>query len=209
MNIQEAYTRWSETYDTDRNLTRDLDRAVTRETLAGARCRSVLEIGCGTGKNTAFLVEIGERVVALDFSEGMIAVAREKVRAASVTLQTADITRPWPCGDRSVDLIVCNLVLEHVQELGFIFAEAARVLEANGRFLLCELHPYRQYQGSKANFQQEQDEESTAVPAFLHHVSDFTRAAEEAGLSLLNLREWWHEEDHNRPPRLVSFLFAK
>jgi protein-L-isoaspartate O-methyltransferase len=32
----------------------------------------VLEIGCGTGKNTSVLAQIGEKVLALDFSENMI-----------------------------------------------------------------------------------------------------------------------------------------
>ena len=34
MRIEEAYNVWSATYDLDRNLTRDLDEIVTRETLA-------------------------------------------------------------------------------------------------------------------------------------------------------------------------------
>jgi hypothetical protein len=33
MSIQSAYNEWSESYDTDENLTRDLDQKVTRETL--------------------------------------------------------------------------------------------------------------------------------------------------------------------------------
>ena len=40
------------TYDADRNRTRDLDAEVTRRALAGNRFRSVVEVGCGTGKNT-------------------------------------------------------------------------------------------------------------------------------------------------------------
>ena len=34
MSIQNAYNEWSETYDTDENLTRDLDQRVTKESLA-------------------------------------------------------------------------------------------------------------------------------------------------------------------------------
>src|SRR5436190_1726568 len=105
MSIQKAYNEWSETYDTDDNLTRDLDQKVTRGTLANLQFNSILEIGCGTGKNTAFLVQIGERVHALDFSEGMIQKAREKVNVENVRFSVADIIQPWPCEDRAYDLI--------------------------------------------------------------------------------------------------------
>ena len=81
MNIQKAYDEWSDSYDADNNLTRDLDQQVTRETLANLHFNSILEIGCGTGKNTTFLAQIGTSVHALDFSEGMIEKAKEKVRA--------------------------------------------------------------------------------------------------------------------------------
>ena len=76
MSVQEAYNHWSATYDTDENLTRDLDQAVTRDTLADLQCKSILEVGCGTGKNTALLAQIGDRVRALDFSGGMLKRAK-------------------------------------------------------------------------------------------------------------------------------------
>lgn len=52
MTIGDAYTRWATTYDTDRNRTRDLDRMTTEILLGDNYYDKVLEIGCGTGKNT-------------------------------------------------------------------------------------------------------------------------------------------------------------
>lgn len=207
MTIQNAYNTWSVTYDTDRNLTRDLDQTATRETLASLPATTILELGCGTGKNTAYLAQIGQYVHALDFSEGMIQHAKAKITADNVTFATADLTQRWNLPDNFADLVVCNLVLEHIENIDFVFAEAARTLQPGGHFFLCELHPFRQYQGSKANFQRE--DETTEIPAHLHHLTDFLTAAESSGLSLRNLKEWWHEEDQNKPPRLVSFLFTK
>jgi len=109
MSIQDAYTNWSATYDEDRNRTRDLDQQVTYSTLWGQHVVSIVETGCGTGKNTALLAEIGDRVTALDFSAGMLARAREKVQAANVTFVEADLTQVWPVEDCSADLVVCNL----------------------------------------------------------------------------------------------------
>jgi malonyl-CoA O-methyltransferase len=207
MSIQKAYNDWSASYDSDENLTRDLDQKVTREALANLHFQSVLEIGCGTGKNTSLLSQIATSVQALDFSQGMIEKAREKVKAENVRFAIADITHKWPSEDESYDLIVCNLVLEHIEDLSFIFSEAFRVLEIKGRFLINELHPFRQYEGKKARFGR--GDEVTEIPAFVHHISDFLNAASNNGLSLVMLKEWWHEKDEDKAPRMISFIFEK
>ena len=95
MSIQDSYNEWSQIYDSNENLTRDLDEQVTREALSSFRFKSILEIGCGTGKNTVFLAQIGEKVHALDFSQGMINQAREKVKAGNVRFEMADLTQTW------------------------------------------------------------------------------------------------------------------
>jgi malonyl-CoA O-methyltransferase len=208
MSIQDSYNEWSEMYDSNENLTRDLDEKVTRETLSNFRFKSVLEIGCGTGKNTAMLVQLGERVHALDFSKGMIEKARAKVKAHNVRFEMADLTQRWNCESVAYDLVVCNLVLEHIRDLSHIFAEAARVLEVGGQFFLNELHPFRQYQGTKARFQKTESA-TVEVDSFVHHVSDFLNAASTSGLKLVRLNEYWHEADAGKLPRLISFLFEK
>ena len=206
MSVRDAYTNWSTTYDSDTNPTRDLDQEVTRAILGQVRVARVIEIGCGTGKNTAFLAEIGASVQALDFSEGMLAQARAKVQAPNVTFTVADLTRPWPCADQSADLIVGNLVLEHIEDLGGVFAEARRCLGPGGQLFLCELHPAKQYQGLQAHFTRAEGQ--VQIPAFVHHLSDYLAAAEANGFILQQLREWWHTPDRARAPLLVSFLFS-
>jgi ubiquinone/menaquinone biosynthesis C-methylase UbiE len=207
MKVDEAYEIWSQTYDKDRNLTRDLDEQITRTTLKDCRCKSILELGCGTGKNTRWLSEIGEQVRAVDFSAAMIEQAREKCARENVAFTLADITMGWPIADTSVDLVTCNLVLEHISDLAFIFAEVARVLIDGGRCFVSELHPFRQYQGVQARF--ERGAETIAIPAFVHHISDFLDAAASAKLSLIGMNEWWHADDKDKPPRLISLMFRK
>jgi malonyl-CoA O-methyltransferase len=207
MRIQDAYTSWSATYDSDRNLTRDLDQLATEHALAGHSYQNVMEMGCGTGKNTALLARISRRILAVDFSPGMLRQAKAKIDSKNVLFVVADLTDRWPCKTESFDLIVCNLVLEHVEDLAPIFAQASQVLTEGGVFFISELHPFRQYQGKQALFQTDQG--TVAIRAFVHHLSDFIEAAEQNGFLLKTLKEWWHEEDQNNTPRLVSFMFAK
>jgi len=205
--VDAAYDDWSSSYDRDPNRTRDLDAEVVRRVLAGRRLGRVVEAGCGTGKNTGFFATIAEDVQALDASAGMLAQARAKLGAANVAFVPADLRRQWPVATGSADLVAFDLVLEHVEDLRPLFAEAARVLRPGGELFLCELHPFRQYEGKHAHFQR--GDVVIAVPCFTHHVSDFTAAAAGACLRLVDLQEWWHAADNGKAPRLLSLRFAR
>ena len=205
ISVRDAYTSWATSYDHDRNSTRDLDQQVTIQILGQQHAEQLLELGCGTGKNTQFLATIGTHVHALDLTEAMLARAQAKVSASNVTFTLADLTQPWPCTNQTYDLIVANLVLEHIADLEFIFAEVRRCLKPGGRFFLCELHPAKQYQGLQAYFTR--DEAEVRVPAYLHHLTDYLDAAATNALRLRQLREWWPTDDRACPPRLLSLLF--
>ena len=208
MKIDDAYSKWAANYDTDRNLTRDLDRDVTERTLASSRFTRIVEAGCGTGKNTPLFARIGGEVLALDFSEGMLAIARQRVTDRNVCFKQANLLKPWPCDTGVAQLVSCNLVLEHVEHLEAIFREAARVLAVGGSFSVSELHPHKQYLGSQARFGDAGHSE-IKIDAFTHHLSDFVGAARAAGFQLESVDEAWHDEDVATPPRLIYFMFRK
>ncbi len=207
MNIKSAYNNWSSTYDEDKNLTRDLDFIVMSKTFSNSKFHSVIEIGCGTGKNTKLLSQIAKKVYAFDFSKEMISKAKEKIKSNKVVFSETDITENWLIKDELINLVTCNLVLEHIENINFIFSETSRTLINQGKFFISELHQFRQYEGTKANF--ERDGIKTEIKAFVHHISDFIAAANENGFKLMELKEWWHKKDLNKPPRLVSFMFEK
>ena len=211
-DVARAYDRWAASYDADRNATRDLDAEVVRTAPIGVDGRDVLELGCGTGKNTAWLAERARSVVALDFSPGMLARARERVGAVRHRVRFAqhDVREPWPVPDESADVVVGNLVLEHVEALAPVYREAARVLRAGGRLLLCELHPERQRRGGQAHFTDPDTGDTVHVPAHRHTVSEYVNGGIAAGLTLRHLGEWLEPTaPPDAPPRLLSVLFER
>jgi ubiquinone/menaquinone biosynthesis C-methylase UbiE len=205
--VQQAYNSWATQYDTNENKTRDLEARSLRETLAPLSFTHCLEIGCGTGKNTVWLMEKAATVTAVDLSEEMLAKAKEKITAAHVQFVQADITQPWTFAAKQYDLVGFSLVLEHIELLSPIMKKVADVSTTGGYLYISELHPFKQYNGSKARFETEAG--TQVVTCFNHHVSDFTDAATANGLELITLKEYFDEDDRNNIPRLLTLLFQK
>ncbi|MGK3961676.1 class I SAM-dependent methyltransferase [Sorangium sp. So ce118] len=203
--IATAYDRWAETYDVDPNRTRELAATALRQRGLSLAGRDVIEIGCGTGRNTPWLAEHARSVLALDFSEGMLRQARARVQSPHVRFVQHDIRSTWPVAEASSDVVIAMLVLEHIERLEAIFAEAARALRGGGDLFLCELHPMRQLRGGQANFVNRETGEPERVTAFLHDVSEYVNAGLSSGYELVHLGEWRDDEALKSDlPRLLS-----
>ena len=207
MNTREAYNSWANQYDTNENKTRDLEAIALRETLAGRHVDRTLEIGCGTGKNTVWLQTISKEIVAVDLSEQMLLKAKEKITSSNVRFQQADITQPWTFADKPFDLITFSLVLEHIENLRLILEKAVESLNAGGAIYIGELHPFKQYAGTKARFDTPQG--TQVVPCFNHHISDFTTPAFKHGLHIEHLDEYFDDESETGLPRILTLLLRK
>ena len=206
MNNQQAYNAWAKSYDTVSNKTRDLEAVALRESIIASSPLDILEIGCGTGKSTEWLLTKARQLVCADFSTEMLARAKEKISSDKVKFKQFDLRDEWKFERQQFDLITCSLVLEHIEKLDFVFAQARRVLRVGGRFYLGELHPFKQYQGSKARF--ETASGVFELECFIHHVSDFFAAAGNNGFECVDLKEWF--DDENTPiPRLLAMVFKK
>ncbi len=207
MNVAYAYNQWSDTYDSMANKTRDLEAQAIRSVLKNIHVAHSIEWGCGTGKNTGFLKSISQTLIAIDFSEHMLEKAKSKFSTSGIQFLQGDITHEWPVANQSIDLISSSLILEHVQDLKIVFQRASNALKSGGYYYVGELHPFKQYNGTKARF--ESEEGIQIVTCYNHHVSDFMDAAYNNGFSCVRLDEWFDENDRNSTPRIISFLFSK
>jgi 2-polyprenyl-3-methyl-5-hydroxy-6-metoxy-1,4-benzoquinol methylase len=207
MNVQSAYKFWSQVYDTNENKTRDLEGVSVIETLNHIQFNACLEIGCGTGKNTAWLASKAQHVTAVDLTQEMIEKAKLKVQTPNVNFVIADILEDWNFASQQYDLATFSLVLEHIENLAPIFDKLKMAIKDNGYVYISELHPFKQYTGSKARFDAGNGEQF--LDCFIHHVSDFTNIALKYGFKIVIIKEYFDENDKSHIPRLLTLLFQK
>jgi len=134
----------------------------------------------------------------------MIGKAKEKQYPSSVEFLLGDIKREWSFATGKYDLVTFSLVLEHIEHLTPIFENAGHVLAPGGIIYVGELHPYKQYAGSKARF--ETSEGIQVLECYTHHVSDFITPAINAGLYVKSIVE--HKNDGEPLPRVLALLFG-
>ena len=204
-NNIDKYNAWAYQYDNNINSTRDLDKIVTKKSLSNIDFFKVLELGCGSGKNTEWLISKADRLVALDFSKNMLALARKKITSEKVTFINADINKKWPVNNNSFDLATINLTLEHIEILDHIFNSLFMKLIQGGKCFVCELHPKKQLSGSKARFEENGSE--IELDVYYHSELEYIESAEKAGFKLIAKKDWYDNEKD--VPRLISLLLEK
>lgn len=97
----------------------------------------VLELGCGTGdvwKDRESLIGMCSKLILSDFSEGMVATAKANIgNYDNVEYSVMDI-QEIPYQDDMFDIVIANMMLYHVPDIGKGLAEVRRVLKSDGCF---------------------------------------------------------------------------
>ena len=116
-------------------------RQIAAEFSIDLRVSRVLDVGCGAGYQSFALAGIAGETVGIDINVDLqdLPARRERMRLAlledvddaRVRLETGDVT-DLRFDDCSFDLVVSNVVLEHVRDLPRAFAEIRRVLRPGG-----------------------------------------------------------------------------
>lgn len=194
-----GYDLWADSYDDTENPVVWIDGWALSKRLVVAPGDRVLDAGCGTGRNFARLLEQGADVTGVDFSAGMLKIARAK--HPSVALVEADLQTDWPFAACSFDLVVCALVGEHLGELEHVFAQMRRVLRTGGRMIFSVYHPAMAAAGKEARFIQGSVE--FRLGAFKHELDDYLEAVQRAGFNVGEVVEL------AGPPELAEVLPSK
>jgi len=87
------------------------------EVLQQHGCRSVVDLGCGSGRHTVFLTQRGFDVIGLDNSPKALSLSREWLTQEGLParLVLADIRRPLPLRAGWCDALVTTQVIHHAR----------------------------------------------------------------------------------------------
>jgi predicted TPR repeat methyltransferase len=111
--------------------------ALLRDALAACRARlafrRMVDLGCGTGLMAGVMAGACEEIVGVDLSARMLAIAERKGLYAS-TARAEIVAFLAGEAEASADLVLAADVLVYLGDLGPLFVEVARVLEAGGLF---------------------------------------------------------------------------
>ncbi|HLY78865.1 MAG TPA: class I SAM-dependent methyltransferase [Caulobacteraceae bacterium] len=112
-----------------------------RALIPDLRGRSVVDLGCGYGWFCRWAREQGAaRVVGLDVSERMLAVARGAGVDTAISYELADLeTVSRPAG--AFDLAHSSLAFHYVEDAARLYAQIRRGLSPGGRLVFSTEHP--------------------------------------------------------------------
>ncbi len=190
VSAREGYDLWAETYDETPNPVVAMDARYTMGVLAPGHGERILDAGCGTGRHLGPLVSVGSDPVGVDFSSGMLDVARRNHPEADLAL--ADLQKPLPFGDGRFDAVLCALIGEHLDELPLVLREMHRVLKGGGRLVFSVYHPAMAAAGKEAHFEKSGVE--YRLGARRYTVADYENLLAEVGFADVARHEFTGDE---------------
>jgi ubiquinone/menaquinone biosynthesis C-methylase UbiE len=169
LDAAQAYDLWARSYDSQSdNLLIYLDDQVFAAMNEGISYEGkvIADIGCGTGRHWGNLFsKKPSRLIGYDVSKKMLRILRQKFPQAETHVLKGNSLQALP--DGSCDIIISNLVIGYIEDLGEAFAEWNRVLKHNGVVMITELHPEALQKGSGVR-SFSHDERTLQIKNYIH-----------------------------------------
>ena len=101
----------------------------------------VVDIGCGEGNLVRRLAPYARQVTGIDLSTRMLAAAKARTGASNVSYIHDDTQSLSRLARQSAHLVLCNLALMDMADLGAVYASVYRVLRPAACFVFSITHP--------------------------------------------------------------------
>ena len=187
LSAADGYRRWAPSYGEPPNPFQRLEEEALRRLLPDVRGLSVLDAGCGRGRTGHIALERGAaRAVGLDASIAML--ARADTGARSRRLVAARVEH-LPLRRGAFDIVLCALVLGHVEDLRPAVGGLCDVLRPGGRLLVSDFHPAATARGLQRTFSDTECGCTFAIEQHVHPLEEYSHCLEQEKLVIEELCE--------------------
>lgn len=169
------------------------ERPATVALLPDLKGLKVLDAGCGTGWYSAYMLNHGAEVTALDITPEMLELTRQRVNG-KITAILASLEEVLPFEAESFDLVLSTMTLHYLKDWTAVFKELNRSLKPGGRFIFSTHHPFTEFQASgETYFALEERVRKTlaghSLRSYRRPLGVVLKALRESGLGLEHLEE--------------------
>ncbi len=116
-----------------------------------SQCKTVLDIGCGTGEFSRLLAKRADKIIAIDLSPNMIEVAKENSKQyTNIDFQVADVLR-WEFPREQFDAIVSIATVHHLP-VKQLLPNLKAALKPGGKLVILDLLEHKNLQDMLSDF---------------------------------------------------------
>lgn len=127
--------------DNENNYNDLLEQPAMAKLLPDLNGKSVLDLGCGYGHNCIDFVNRGaDKVIGIDISEKMLAVAKEESAHSKIEYRNMSMTDISELGE-TFDFIYSSLAFHYVKDFNSFAKDIYSVLNVGGQLLFSQEHP--------------------------------------------------------------------
>ena len=148
VNMKDNWNAMAEAYENFTNRADSYSMAIEKPAilslLPDLGGKTVLDLGCGTGRYGFILEELGaRRVIGIDQSDTMLQLAdkQKSKRQSSVDFILGDAQNLEGLASGSIDLVFSSTLLHFIEDLTLVMEEVHRVLKPGGQVVLSLIHP--------------------------------------------------------------------
>jgi ubiquinone/menaquinone biosynthesis C-methylase UbiE len=120
-------------------------RPVIEKAIGDVKNKTVLDVGCGSGRYSALMAKRGANVIGIDISKYQINLAKQINSNPKIRYIVGDGSNVPFIPDNSIDFILMNMVVPSIlskRKLSQTMREMHRILKQNGRLIISTLHPF-------------------------------------------------------------------
>lgn len=208
IRVRKLYQEWASSYDdsTKVGVPYLIEEEIFIKTVNPHKGELILDVGCGTGRNIAKLLQHTDKVEGVDISKEMLDIARRKF--PNLKFYEADIEKPLPLESNQYDKIICSLTFQFLKDIKTPLKEFKRVLKLGGTAFITDLISDAEVNWSDIEYKVDRVfKGSPSSVSTFRSGAEYKEAIEKAGLQLKEIKKLRVRE--NCKPYLTGNSYKK